>query len=164
MPKRSFMRIILVISSILTIVGLSLMLQDMTSSDEVDEIEVRVDQNMVESLEFQDLALIPGESCEYTVKLKGTATKRYMLYLDFVENGDQSLKDFAYVKMISGDEVIYDKLLADAFADDDIAFEVDFSEYRNTALTIVYYMPMDVGNEAKNAEAFFNLEISAEYE
>ena len=164
MAKRAFMRIVLVISSILIIIGILLMVQDMTSSDEVDEIEVRVNNNMAETLEFKDLALIPGESCEYTIKLKGAATRQYILSLDFVEKGDQSLKDFAYVKMISGDEVIYDKLLADAFEDDDIAFDVDFSEYRNTELTIVYYLPMDVGNEAKNAEAIFNLEISAKYE
>lgn len=164
MATRAFMRIVLVISSVLIIIGILLMVQDMASSDEVDEIEIRVNNHTIELIEFKDLSLIPGESCTYTVNLKGAATKRYILSLDFIEKGDQTLKDYARVKMISGDEVIYDELLADAFEDDDIAFDVDFSEYRNTELTIVYYMPMDVGNEAKNAEALFDLEISAEYE
>ena len=164
MPKRSFMRIILVISSALIIIGILLMLQNMASSDGKDEITVRVNNDMVETLEFKELALIPGESCTYTIKLKGSSAKQYILSLDFIEKGDQTLKDFARVKMISDGEIIYDKLLSDAFVDDDIALDVDFRDSRNTELTLVYYLPMDVGNEAKNAEAIFDLQISAKYE
>jgi hypothetical protein len=68
------------------------------------------------------------------------------------------------VKIISGDEVICDELLAKVFEDDDIVLPVDFAEDKNTELKIVYYLPVDIGNEAKNAEAVFELLLTASNE
>jgi ribonuclease-3 len=55
-------------------------------------------------------------------------------------------------------------LLADAFESDAIVLPVDFSQNRNTELTVTYYMPSEVGNEAENAEAIFDLRIVASNE
>ena len=39
-----------------------------------------------------------------------------------------------------------------------------FGEDKNTEFQIVYYLPIDVGNEAKNAEALFGLMLTASNE
>ena len=90
--------------------------------------------------------------------------KKYDLSLDFVEIGNKSLKNFAYVKIISNGDVVCDKLLATVFEDQDVVLPVDFNEGKNTEITIVYYLPIDVGNEAKNAEAAFELLLTASNE
>ena len=164
MTRKIIARFLLVASSVLTLIGVGLMWNSLATSDEANEITVEVQDGFMETVEFKDLMLVPGESCEYTIKLKGDAAEQYELTLDFVEIEEKTLKNFAYVKIISGDEVICDTLLADAFEDDSLVLPVDFTETRNTALTIIYYLPTDVGNEAKNAEALFELHLSAEYE
>ena len=40
----------------------------------------------------------------------------------------------------------------------------DFRENKNTELKVIYYLPLDVGNEAKNAEAIFELQLTASNE
>ena len=161
MTRKIIMRAILAASSILILIGVALMCVAMGTSNVENEITVKVEDRFVETLEFENLTLIPGESCEYTIKLKGDAAKQYELRLDFVETEEKTLKNFAYVKILSGDETVCDKLLADAFDADDLALQVDFRENKYTELTIVYYLPTDVGNEAKNAEAIFELQLSA---
>ena len=68
------------------------------------------------------------------------------------------------MKIVANGEVISDELLADAFEKEKIVLPVDFDEGENTELKIVYYLPLDVGNEAKNAEAVFELLLTASNE
>ena len=77
---------------------------------------------------------------------------------------EKTLKNFARVKILVKGEAVYDELLANALKDENISFSVDFGEDKNTELTVVYYLPIEVGNEAKNAEAIFELLITASNE
>ena len=108
------------------------------------------------------LAIIPGSSSEYDIEFNGDRSSQFDVTLNFEEKEDKALKNFAYVKIVSGDEVLYDKLLADAFDDDTIIIPVDFEKNANTQLKIVYYLPIEVGNEAKNAGAKFDLLFTAQ--
>ena len=45
--------------------------------------------------------------------------------------------------------------------DEKITLSVDFAAEKNAELKIVYYLPLDVGNEAKNAEGMFELQFTA---
>ena len=164
MFKSNFMRIILVIGSIMIIVGVSLMAWMFATEESRNNIVVDISGDGVETIKFEALGLVPGEQCEYTVQLKGENAKEYDLSFDFVEVKEGTLKDFARVQIISGEEVVYDELLADAIEKVDLSLPVDFHEDKNTVLTIVYYMPVEVGNEAKNAEALFELVLVASNE
>ena len=164
MTKNSFSRIVLIFSSVLIIAGVSLLAWVQATSENRNVINVRVQEGKTESFEFDNLNLIPGESCEYVINLKRDSMKKYDLSLDFVEIGNKSLKNFAYVKIISNGDVVCDKLLATVFEDQDVVLPVDFNEGKNTEITIVYYLPIDVGNEAKNAEAAFELLLTASNE
>ncbi len=127
-------------------------------------IEVKLEDGKTELLAFENLSLVPGEKCEYIVKLEKSGADKYDLNLDFVEIEEKTLKNYARVKIIANDEVIRDELLAEVFENEDIVLPIDFKENKNTELTIVYYLPIDVGNEAKNAEAIFELLLTASNE
>ena len=167
MTKSNFMRIVLIVSSVLIIVGISLMGWMLATSEERNVIKIRLKDGKTETIEFKGLGLIPGESCEYTIELKGDQSLKYDLSFDFAEaesEDEMTLKLYAYVRISSGDEVLYDDLLVNAYENDSIAFPVDFREDLNTELTVTFYLPIEVGNEAKNAEAIFDLLLTASNE
>lgn len=164
MSKSKLMRIILIAESVLIIVGVWLMGWMLATEDERGVIEVKLEDGKTESLAFEDLALVPGEECEYTILFEKTSASKYDLELDFVETEEKTLKNYARVKIVANGKVISDELLADAFENEKIVLPVDFDEGKNTDLKVVYYLPIDVGNEAKNAEAVFALILTASNE
>ena len=164
MAKSKLMRIILVAGSALIIVGVSLMGWMLETEDERGVIEVKLEDGKTESLVFKNLTLVPGDECEYIIQLEKTSASKYDLELDFVETEEKTLKNYAYVKIIANGEVICDELLATVFENDNIVLPVNFDEGKNTELKIVYYLPIEVGNEAKKAEAVFELLLTASNE
>lgn len=161
MTKSNLMRIIAISASALIIVGVAIMSWMLATSDERNVISVKLDEGKSETIEFESLALVPGDSCEYNIKLKRDGAAKYDLHFDFVEIEDMTLKNFARIKILSGGDVVYDDLLAKAFQNSDIVLPVDFKEKTNTDISVVYYLPLEVGNEAKNAEALFELQLTA---
>lgn len=154
-------QIVLIIISVLILIGVFLMAWSLFTDDDRNNIDVDLSDGVADAVPFEDLCLIPGHETSYRVRLKNDNAKQYELHLNFVEKEEKTLKNYARVKIVNGDKVIYDELLATAFADDSIMFEVDFRKDQNTDLNIVYYLPEEVGNEAKNAEAVFELIFTA---
>lgn len=149
-------------ASVIMIVGVLLMANLLTTEEERNSINVHINESSEKTLEFKDLFLLPGESCEYTIKLNGERSKQYDLSFDFIDvEEEKTLKDFARVRIEAGGDVICDELLADAFESENIVASIDFENEKNTEILIVYYLPIDVGNEAKNAEAVFELRLTA---
>ena len=161
---KTITRVLMALSSIIIVIGVILMYQTIQASDDPDVIVVYIKRGQTETIEFADLALVPGSQSDYEIKLKGTSNREADVILKFVKKGGERLEDFAYVKIISGDEVLYDELLATAFKSDGVTLPVNFPQHSNTDLRIVYYLPETVGNEIKNAEALFELQITASNE
>jgi hypothetical protein len=151
----------MITGSVLIIVGVALLGWIMATEDERNVIEVYLEHGKTESLKFENLSLIPGGECEYKISLDSKYSKSYDITLGFREIEESALKDFAYVKIIANGETVCDELLATVLEGDNIVLPVDFTENKNTDLTIVYYLPIEVGNEAKNAEAIFELLLTA---
>lgn len=164
MQKNKLMQVAILIGSVLIIIGISLMLWSILTNDERNAIKISLDIGDSKPIKFEALSLIPGDECEYSVKLQRSRAERFDLSLDFVEIGDGALKDYARVKIIAKDDVVYDELLANTLENERILFSVDFGEDKNTEFRIVYYLPLDVGNEVKNAEAQFELVLTASNE
>ena len=111
MTKSIFLRIVLIAASALIITGVLLMNWMLDTSDERNVIKICLADGVTEAVEFEDLALIPGDSCEYVIVLNNENSMPYDLDLKFVETEEKTLKNFAYVKVIAGNEVICDELL-----------------------------------------------------
>ena len=164
MIKTIFSRVLIVITAVMTIIGIILMFQTMQASEDPDVITVYVKEGTIEIVEFADLTLIPGASCKYGIKIKSEITKSCNVQMHLVAKEQKGLEKFAYVKILSGDTVLYEELLETAFSTEGVSFPVDFVSGKNVELTVEYYLPESVGNEAKNAEAVFELQISASNE
>lgn len=164
MQKSKLMQIILIVGSILIIVGVSLMTWMLATEDDRNVIRVQIDEGESKPVKFEALTMVPGDECEYSVKLVKGGTNKFDLKFDFVETGDGTLKNYARVKIIVRDNVVYDDLLVNTLENKNILLSVDFGEDKNTEFQIVYYLPIDVGNEAKNAEALFGLMLTASIE
>lgn len=161
--KQHVKQILLAITGILIIIGLILMWWSLANANNKDVIKISVEDGLNQSVTFENLSMIPGDSCAYTLRLSSKYAAQYTLYLNFEELEEKTLKEFAYVRLQSDGQILYDQLLKDAFVDDTISIPVDLSRGRDE-IVVIYYMPIEVGNEAKNAEAIFQLLITASNE
>ena len=165
MQSNKTMRVLLVLSSLLVLVGIFMTVWIYIGKGDKDIIEVRLYGGETEVIKFEALSLTPGDSCEYVVELKDDNFPKYDLKLDFVDSAEEkTLKNYARVKIVSDGTVVYDELLATAFENDNIVLPVNLNTGKNAKLKIVYYLPLEVGNEAKNAEAVFELQLTASNE
>ena len=60
-------------------------------------------------VKFEALSLVPGEEYEYEVKLVRGGADQFDLQFDFVETDEGTLKEYARVKILVGDDVVYSK-------------------------------------------------------
>ncbi|MBR2466749.1 MAG: hypothetical protein IKB38_07480 [Clostridia bacterium] len=164
MPKSNLMRIILVVASVLIVFGVVLTAWSWATRDERNVIEVRLRDRETQTVKFENLCLLPGEECEYTLKLEPDGIEQCDLKIDFIETKERTLKNFAYVRIEADGTVIFDDLMARAFDGEPIILPVDFDSGKNAELTVTYYLPLDVGNEAQSAEAIFELQLTASNE
>ena len=165
MKSNKIMRVLLVLSSLLLLVGVLIMVWIHFEREKKDVIKVKLSDGETEAVKVEALSLTPGDSCEYTLELEDDTFAKYDLKLKFVDSAPKkTLKDYARVKIVSGETVVYDELLAKAFQNDNLVLPVDLNTGKNAELKIVYYLPLEVGNEAKNAEASFKLLLTASNE
>ena len=110
------------------------------------------------------MCLIPGEACTYTLKLEGDVAEQYEVHLLFEEMQSGTLKNYAYIRIEANGQVLCDQLMATVLAGEGIDLFVDLHQVEQQEVIITYYLPIEVGNEAKNAEAVFDLLITASNE
>ena len=165
MQSNKIMRALLVIASLLVLIGVLMTAWIFIQRKKQDIIKVQLSDGETEVIKFDALNLLPGDSCEYIIELKEEDFPQYNLSFDFVDVDEKkTLKNYARVKIIANEAVVYDELLATAFENDNIVLPVDLDTGKNAKLKIVYYLPLEVGNEAKNAEAVFEVLLTASNE
>lgn len=163
MLKKHWMNILLALTAVLILVTVALSFYYIYVRNNRNVIQLSISADESYSVDFKALGLLPGDDISYTLRVKSEEKQKYKMTLKFNETDtEQKLKDFVYVRIEMGDEVIYEKLLADSFTDEALSLDVDFTNVKKNEFRITYYMPEEVGNEAQNAEAFFELHITAE--
>lgn len=162
MALRQFiMRIGIIVTAVLIIIGVILTIWMLNDRNRQDVIDIGLDST-ISPISFDKLKLMPGDSTEYTLAFKGKKTKVYDVRLDFEDvNEEGTLKNFIRIKIMSGETEIYDGLLAEAIEKEFDELRVDFKRGKNTTLKLIYYMPLEVGNEAKLATTDFRMHINA---
>ena len=163
MSRNNIMRIGAVLVSLFVLAGVPLWLWSDSTAGDPSVVEVVLEKGETEIVQFENLGLIPGEQCEYEISFGKSRATEYDLSFDFVEKKEGTLKQYACARIESKDETIYDGLLAELF-EKELSLTVDFTKELNTDLKIIYYLPIDVGNEAQNAEALFELRLTASNE
>ena len=124
-------------------------------------MNINLTANGSKTVEFDCLSLIPGESYEYTLALKSDLAGDCSLSIDFKENSEGALKNYAYAKLEADGEIVCDALLSELLSGEPLILDTHLSKKDTVTLKITYYMPIEVGNEAENAKADFDLVITA---
>ena len=159
MKREILMRIGIILVAVLILCGVVLTLLLMRERGRGSVFDIGLDGN-ISPIEFEGLKMVPGDSVEYKLAFKGRDVKEYNVQLNFADaDPDGTLKNFIRVKILSGETEIYDELLADAMAGRSLGLNVNFKKAENTELRLIYYMPLEVGNEAKLATSDFRLNI-----
>lgn len=158
------MRVGIIVIAVLILCGVILTLLLMNDRVRGNVFDIGLDGN-ISPIEFEGLKMVPGDSVEYKLAFKGRDAKEYNVNLDFTDvDPDGTLKNFVRIKILSGETEIYDELLADAMNGKTLDLKVNFKKAENTELKLVYYMPLEVGNEAKLATSDFRLNITSTIE
>ena len=160
MTKSTITSIIMIAICSLILVGSGIMGYFVANPDRGSET-ISVDIGKGGTVAFEDLALLPGEQTKYEIELKGEIETECEVTLSFEEKGDKTLKYYVYARVEHNGEVIADKSLSELFEGEVFKFKSDLTKGKISILTVTYYMPSTVENEAENAEADFILHITA---
>ena len=138
-------------------VGITIYMISTGRADYFFRIQIDGQEDM---LEFESVGIVPGSEVTYTVELEGKLD--YVSHLDFrfKADEDQPLADFIYAKVIINGEEMCDELLSALLQKSKTRIECPLNKGEKREVKIIYYMPIDVGDEAKRTEATFNLFIS----
>lgn len=132
--------------------------------------EIIVDNVIVsqEVLEFKGFMVVPGGSDDYRIKLTPVAGVIADFSINFtevssIENATGvKLKDRARVRIsVEGEEII-DDLLANVFDSDAYEMKLKLQERKAFFVDVEFYLPLEVGNEIKNASVDFFITIVVE--
>ena len=164
MDRSKILSLLLIVTSVILVIAIVFLIYFYATRDTRENvIDVKLESGESSSLKFENLTLLPGESCEYELELSHRVKADYDITLSFSDQDSElTLKSFVYAKVTAGDEVICDTLLSELFDGEALTFSRELSKDKAETVKILYYMPSEVGNEAKNAEAKFNLVISAD--
>lgn len=163
MTNIRLMRLILALLSVMLLSGVTLttyMLNEY-QRENGEGLDVYIGDSDNKVVTFEDLSLIPGEQCEYTVTITSATNAVYDISLELVELSESSLKNYAYIRAEYGKTVLFDCKLSDIIGTGSAPFTVDFTESDQAELYITYYLPETVGNEAQETDAFFELHIAS---
>lgn len=157
---KKWIHIVLIALSGLILAGVGIAVRYRTLDQTVIEVDVR--NGETQTIRFESLCLVPGEVCDYTLTL-GSHVTGGLIELAFRDQApEKMLKAFAFVRIEYGDRVICDARLDSVFTQG--ALQVELTGAEHGAVRISYYLPQDVGNEAQNAEADFELLVTAKNE
>ncbi len=158
--KKKIFNITIIVMSAIILLGIGFTVYALHADKDV--IKIDLGSSEPHTVSFDELGLRPGESCEYILSLNSENAKKYALRFSFEDTDPElTLKDHAYIRIENNGEILYDAKLSDLFAQKDIDVDIDLTNAKKDEIKIIYYMPEDVGNEAQNAEADFNLTITA---
>ena len=169
--RNKVMTIVLVVSSVLILAG-SLFAGYLIDYTEERGNTTKIDfdeKHNTETVEFRDMLLHPGETIEHTVSLTNEIEGKCKITIDFNEHKPEvyanELQNYVYVTIVmDGKELCRDVLLKDLFEKKFEPIECKLDSKKPLDIKISYHMPLDVGNEAAQTDAFFDLVIKSSNE
>ncbi len=160
-PRRSYLLIILSIVTLVCIIFFILCTFYVCNRDGFrKEISIVKDETTVDNMKITALNLHPGDSVDYEVVFKSTASGDYQIVLDFSETLDGGLKDYVIVSIVDGDKKVLEKSLTEVLAGGDITLNCEIKAYNPYSIYIKYLMPVDTGNDAMSTNASFEIEFT----
>ena len=149
--------------SVLILIACGLSTYFLANTDRRDVIEVELKGDNESFIAFDVLSLFPGDEVSYKVSIGHKEVKDGTITVNFSEEGEGALNEFLNVRIVSEGETLSDMPLTDLLTKSDgLVFAV--KSKRDLDLEVIYYLPLDVGNDAMGASSGFMLSIKASKE
>lgn len=130
-----------------------------------ENITVSKEGTTTSTVEIHDLALLPATSRTYTVHLRCKASGTYRVSLAYEEKANGGLKPFVNVTVKAGDEIMWNGTLQALLNGKTIpGFSAELQAEDPFDVQVIYEMPQEVGNEAKDTFADFDVHFTIEKE
>lgn len=147
------------------LLGVALMIWMLLADRNGDNIKVKVEIeeiNVPKKVEINDYILVPGYENEYTLTVTSDRPGDYDLTFSFVEKGneDNVLKENLHILIEYDGEVLCDDKLSELY-DRTIDFSIELKRWHGQDIRVVYYIPIEVGNEIQGQVIDFDLFITA---
>lgn len=155
------MRIVLKVACVLLIVGAVLTGYMLLNLDSRNIIDVELDEYGSAILDFSSEGIKPGDTIEYVMAVESDLPGTCMLTLDFEETERGILKNYLYIKVTVEGEVIADCLLADLVdGEEPLSVPCKVRKTDDLEIKVEYFLPLETGNEVKNASVNYLLHIT----
>ena len=158
--KKLTVRDAVLIGILAIIIGI-ILIYTLYQKDDRDVIRINVDHEESKTISFENLAMVPGEETGYTFTFDQVDIADYDVVLQFKKTEKTVPCDFIYVRISIDGEILHDKSLGELLDKDPIFFHVTPIKDRSREVNVVYYIPLDVGNEAQDVEVYFDLVVTA---
>ena len=147
------------------LLGVALMIWMLLAKRNGDNIKVKVEIeeiNVPKRVDINDYILVPGYENEYTLTVTADRPGDYDLTFSFVEKGneDNILKENLYILIEYDGEIICDDKLSELY-DQQFKLDIELKRWRGKDIRVVYYVPIEVGNEIQGQVVDFDLYITA---
>lgn len=155
------MRVVLIVACVILAMGAVLTGYMLMNLDSRDIIDVELDEHGSATVEFTSEGMKPGDTQEYVMAISSELPGDCILTLDFEETQDGVLKDHLYVTVEVKGEVVCNRLLADLLDNDEVlSVPCKISKTEDLEIKVKYSLPLETGNEAKNASVDYLLHIT----
>lgn len=163
MEQKKINRILLIALSVMIIIGIILVICLYNRAKKDNIIEFSVKDGASHSVDFGDIELNPGDKTEYTVNMKAKVGGDYNISFVFTEKAtENSMAEYVTVKIENRGEVVCDAALSSLMRDG-LTLPLSLKSDELDALTITYYLPGTVGNEAQGKDINFSLTITSNH-
>ncbi len=137
----------------------------MAHEDFEENITVSKEGTTTSTVAVHDLALLPAASRTYTVHLRCKASGTYRILLSYEEKANGGLKPFVNVTVRADGEIVWNGTLQELLDGNTCpTFSGELQEKDSFDVQITYDMPQEIGNEAKDTFADFDVHFTIEKE
>ncbi len=153
---------ILILSVVVTMIGIIIGVWIYVSQDKfADEKTIVLNEQPQTEMEVSLSGLVPGVSVSYEIHLKANEGGSFGITMDFEKTDSDSLAPFVDVEVRLSGEKIDGAKLSEYLGGKQIIFPAKFDDTSEIDIEIVYSMSIDVGDDAQNTTADFNIVLSA---
>ncbi len=148
---------------VVTMVGIAIGIWSFVSQDKyINEKTIVLNEQPQTEMEVDLSGICPGMSISYEIHLQANENDNFGITMDFEKTDSDSLARFVDVEVKLNGEKIDSAKLSDYLSGRQITFPLKFDDTSEIDIEVIYSMGLDVGDEAQNTTADFNIILSAE--
>ncbi len=148
---------------VVTMIGIVIGVWNYVSQDKfTGEKTIVLNEQPQTEMEVNLSGLYPGMSISYEIHLKANKGDTFDITMEFEKTDKDSLARFVDVEVRLNGEGIDSAKLSEYLGGRQIAFSAEFDDAPEIDIEVVYSMSIDVGDDAQNTTADFNIILSSE--